>query len=114
VSHRDIKPGNILVFDRRVFKLTDFGLSAVVGGAAKGHGGGGGAASNHGYQGPNEQGIAGTPCYMAPALYEYERAVAAYNNNVGLIGHVTRVARPEKPQTNYFVTDVFSLGLTLL
>jgi serine/threonine protein kinase len=68
VSHRDIKPGNILAPDQRIFKLTGFGLSAVIGRAAKGHGGGF-FTSNNGYQGPSEQGIAGTPNYMAPELY---------------------------------------------
>jgi len=56
--HRDFKPANILVRDDGVAKLADFGLAKRIAHIASG---GRGRAT--------EQGLSGTPYYMAPELF---------------------------------------------
>ncbi|MCT2586362.1 serine/threonine protein kinase [Actinophytocola sp. S1-96] len=71
IVHRDIKPGNILLADNGTVKITDFGISKALDDGTV----------------TTQNGIAGTPAYLAP-----------------------EIARGEDPSR---ASDVFSLGSTL-
>jgi len=61
--HRDIKPGNIIIFGEHLdFKLADFGLSCKA------------------HERPNY--FAGTPDYSSPMLQEYHRAKIANRKHI--------------------------------
>ena len=84
ISHRDIKPQNILVFKNKEYKLTDFGEARRVGGKDKN--------SNDILQ----YSLKGTELYMSPLLFNGLRT-----------GQIDI-------KHNTYKSDVYSLGLCLL
>jgi serine/threonine protein kinase len=84
ISHRDIKPQNILIFKNKVYKLTDFGEAKKVGGK----------------DGNNknilQNSLKGTELYMSPLLFNGLRT-----------GQIDI-------KHNTYKSDVYSLGLCLL
>lgn len=53
VLHRDLKPANVMIDGRGKVRLADFGLAALAGD-------------------PSGEGLAGTPAYMAPELFDHQ------------------------------------------
>ena len=53
VLHRDLKPANVMIDGRGKVRLADFGLAALAGD-------------------PSGEGLAGTPAYMAPELFQHQ------------------------------------------
>ena len=92
ISHRDVKPQNILCFKDRIFKITDFG-------EAKNYNNGG-IEKNTRFNFSKDtsiQTIRGTELYMSPILF-----------------NALRNSSFEDLQYNAFKSDVFSLGLCIL
>lgn len=85
VSHRDIKPQNILIYPGNDFKISDFGEAKEIHKSSK---------INH-----EQQTIRGTELYMSPILF---RTMQEKKNKTNYIEH------------NTFKSDVFSLGLCFI
>ena len=85
ISHRDIKPQNILIFKNKVYKLTDFGEARKIGGGKDGN-------NNEILQ----YSLKGTELYMSPLLFNGLRT-----------GQIDI-------KHNTYKSDVYSLGLCLL
>ena len=84
ISHRDIKPQNILIFKNKVYKLTDFGEARRIGGKDE---------SNNDIL---QYSLKGTELYMSPLLFNGLRT-----------GQIDI-------KHNTYKSDVYSLGLCLL
>jgi serine/threonine protein kinase len=85
ISHRDIKPQNILIFKNKVYKLTDFGEARKIGGGKDGN-------NNE----ISQYSLKGTELYMSPLLFNGLRT-----------GQIDI-------KHNTYKSDVYSLGLCLL
>ena len=84
ISHRDIKPQNILIFKNKVYKLTDFGEARRIGGKDE---------NNNDIL---QYSLKGTELYMSPLLFNGLRT-----------GQIDI-------KHNTYKSDVYSLGLCLL
>ena len=86
ISHRDIKPQNILCFENNIFKISDFGEAKN--------------KYNNKNNNPNidtiQQTLRGTELYMSPILYN---ALKNHQSNL---------------EYNAYKNDVFSLGICLM
>ncbi|KRX07198.1 Protein kinase-like domain [Pseudocohnilembus persalinus] len=90
LAHRDIKPGNIIKFNKtQKYKLADFGLCQF--------------QQRHIMEN-NGTFVPGTPPYMDPDLF-YENHIRTQKNSK---------IRQIVPNYNLYKADVFSLGLTIL
>ena len=89
ISHRDIKPQNILCFGRDGYKLSDFGEAKT---KKKNY-----IKNNNFDDNTRKQTVRGTELYMSPILFK-----ALQLNSIGLA------------QYNAYKSDVFSLGMCFL
>ena len=85
ISHRDIKPQNILLFPDGKFKIADFGEAKEIFSSQR--------------KNTIKQTIRGTELYMSPILFQ---ALQNKDSNMNYTEH------------NTFKSDVFSLGLCFL
>jgi serine/threonine protein kinase len=84
ISHRDIKPQNILIFKNKIYKLTDFGEARKIGEKDKNN------------KGAIQYSLKGTELYMSPLLFNGLRT-----------GQIDI-------KHNTYKSDVYSLGLCFL
>lgn len=87
ISHRDLKPQNILIFDSKIYKLADFGE----------------AKQHKSYS--NMSTLRGTELYMSPILFGKLRKEIESNKNS---------SEPKGVLHNVYKSDVFSLGYCMI
>ena len=87
ISHRDLKPQNILIFDSKTYKLADFGE----------------AKQHKSYN--NMSTLRGTELYMSPLLFGKLRKEIESNTNS---------SQPKAVAHNVYKSDVFSLGYCMI